>query len=669
MLESGSRNLEGQLIPSNPDVFDLSEQPIISSPSNPNPATKPKRHTEIVSLQTISGESDDEEPDVSLSNLTQGKTPNPKKVRVIFDTWILGKKIGTGSSGSVKLVMHKEIGKKPLMARNVDGIALREHFMIREALVGVTLDHPNIIKMHSYLIGKNHFYFFYEFLDGMDLADFISDRGRMSEIDARKVFKQILSAVEYTHKNNVIHRDLKLENIRIDPISMHIHLLDFGFSTFYSPKFKQHSSCGSPCYASPEIYLHKPYRGPEVDVWSLGICLYGVTVQTLPFEKECYDDMSEIVCKGEFHMPEHLSAELQSLILSMLAVDPIHRISLVDVIHSPWMQANPSSVLWEEPSKKLKQQQLGPIVVAMLAGSRPLPPQKLQKFFLRELERRSSWRKWSLERQWREEGCVPPQFEEGDVVVSVGKKPESVLTRKKNLLQVLTRMTEGLGKGKTEENLESIATPTPVRSKRLIDRVFRKPRQSMGGPTVGMDPKVKTGPSWVQHLLPLSFMSRSNFRGDSEEAKKPHVEESPGVDDSIVKRMLRHWSTVPAFVDEANAETRRVPGQPVSGTSNSTLFDSSTSAEETQTHDERPNHILLEKPYASNLLMPTGIMGWWKKRFEFEGVMKERRSEVKRQSEVVVEDDSLSETESFECIEPLAQQKSLFQRWTEKIAL
>jgi serine/threonine protein kinase KIN1/2 len=113
--------------------------------------------------------------------------------------------------------------------------------------------------------------------------------------------------IEYTHKSHIIHRDIKLENIRINPSTGVVKVLDFGFATFYSPKFTQHSSCGSPCYAAPEIYSHKPYKGPEVDIWSLGVCLYGMVVGGLPFDHTSFQELSKSIRSGKLEYPEFLS--------------------------------------------------------------------------------------------------------------------------------------------------------------------------------------------------------------------------------------------------------------------------------------------------------------------------------------------------------------------------
>ncbi|KAI8837030.1 kinase-like domain-containing protein [Chytridium lagenaria] len=254
--------------------------------------------------------------------VTFGRKRSKDEGKTIFGVWRVGRTIGRGSSGTVKLVRHIPTGKIKAdgtkLERNNDGVSYKEHFMIREALMGVLLEHPNIIRMHSYAMGVKHFYFFFEYVAGKDLADVVAASGRLSERRTRYIFKQILSAVDYSHRSFIVHRDLKLENIRVSMDTYTVKVLDFGFATFHSDRFKQHSSCGSPCYAAPEIYAQRPYQGPEVDMWSLGVCLYGMAVGSLPFDKTSFRELSSSVQRGNIFLPPFLSSGKLAVFVSLL---------------------------------------------------------------------------------------------------------------------------------------------------------------------------------------------------------------------------------------------------------------------------------------------------------------------------------------------------------------
>ncbi|KAI9351171.1 kinase-like domain-containing protein [Zopfochytrium polystomum] len=383
--------------------------PRTPSPPVPQPPAAPlsahiKAQTEAAASQLIR---------LSSPSTSTAGTLGVRRSRLIFGMWKLGATVGCGSSGSVRKAKHtptgkmcvvkcvrreREVANRPLL-RNADGICHKELFMLREALVGVLLDHPNIIQMHSFFIGRRHFYFFYEYIPGLDLSDYIETHGRLDENTGRFVFRQLLDAVDYMHRSNVIHRDLKLENMRYDPVSSRLILLDFGFSTFYSPNFSQRSTCGSPCYASPEIYSSAPYKGPEVDIWAMGVCLYGILVGELPFDHDSFKQLKILVMKGAVRYPDFLSEDARDLIGHMLKLDPIQRATARDIRFSHWLSSPASartSSLYR-PRNFPSTDMVTPEWIDTVLGLERL---KRAEAILAELRRRAPQRRAQLEAQW-----------------------------------------------------------------------------------------------------------------------------------------------------------------------------------------------------------------------------------------------------------------------------
>ncbi|PIO29909.1 hypothetical protein AB205_0131770, partial [Aquarana catesbeiana] len=105
-----------------------------------------------------------------------------------------------------------------------------------------------------------------EYASQGDLYDYISERQRLSDQEARRFFRQIVSAVQYCHANGIVHRDLKLENILLDE-NKNVKIADFGLSNIYHSDRYLQTYCGSPLYASPEIVNGRPYIGPEVRLY------------------------------------------------------------------------------------------------------------------------------------------------------------------------------------------------------------------------------------------------------------------------------------------------------------------------------------------------------------------------------------------------------------------
>ncbi|TPX50096.1 hypothetical protein SeMB42_g02362 [Synchytrium endobioticum] len=272
--------------------------------------------------------------------------------------WELGKVIGEGANGKCRMATNtetrdtcviKSVNRTRLrdsVKRNIPAndrsdiknIWKREMFQIREASISMLLDHPNICRMFASVVGENHFYCLFEHIPGEDLIDYTARCGYLPADEARLIFRQVLSAVDYAHRNSVVHRDIKLENIRYNAQTGLAVILDFGFATFYDQTHSNHllTNCGSPSYAAPEIFGFRPYIGPEIDVWSLGICLYGMTCGSLPFEAPGFPELAAQVEKGAFVVPSHISDTLEDLLRKMLTVDPQRRISLQGVLHHPW---------------------------------------------------------------------------------------------------------------------------------------------------------------------------------------------------------------------------------------------------------------------------------------------------------------------------------------------
>lgn len=202
-------------------------------------------------------------------------------------TWTLGKTIGQGSMGKVKLASNLDTGAQAAIkivprqtpeeaaANSKDGRIDRskEVRTAREAALVTLLDHPYICGMVDMQKTKYHWYMLFEYVNGGQMLDYIIAHGRLKEKQARKFGRQIASALDYCHRNNVVHRDLKIENILISKTG-DIKIIDFGLSNLFAPRSLLKTFCGSLYFAAPELLMARQYTGPEVDVWSFGIVLY-----------------------------------------------------------------------------------------------------------------------------------------------------------------------------------------------------------------------------------------------------------------------------------------------------------------------------------------------------------------------------------------------------------
>eukprot|EP01091_Cochliopodium_minus_P001783 TRINITY_DN11758_c0_g1_i1.p1 TRINITY_DN11758_c0_g1~~TRINITY_DN11758_c0_g1_i1.p1 ORF type:complete len:272 (+),score=74.08 TRINITY_DN11758_c0_g1_i1:91-906(+) len=175
----------------------------------------------------------------------------------------------------------------------------------------------------------------------MDLSQYLaSKKGKLRESVCKKISLQLIKAIEHCHRNMVVHHDIKLENIAIDPKTQKIKLIDFGFSTISNNETEitnQDSNFGTPLYIAPEKFLMKKYDGRKSDVWSCGVLIYKMMTSFFPFGEDSkeIDDVYESACSENFP-PLKCSTKLKDLLKKMLHKDPQQRLTTSQVLEHPW---------------------------------------------------------------------------------------------------------------------------------------------------------------------------------------------------------------------------------------------------------------------------------------------------------------------------------------------
>ncbi|KAI9028141.1 kinase-like domain-containing protein [Phycomyces nitens] len=214
----------------------------------------------------------------------------------------------------------------------------REHRTQREMAIMQLLRHPNICQLREWMTEGDRYYMFLEYVDGGQLLDYIISHGKLREKQARKFSRQIVSALDYCHRNSIVHRvvDLKIENILITR-DENIKIIDFGLSNIYSPLRQLNTFCGSLYFAAPELLQAHKYTGPEVDVWSLGVVLYVLVCGRVPFDDTSLPALHAKIKAGVVVYPDHLSKDCVHLLSNILVVDPLQRQDLSFVRNHPWL--------------------------------------------------------------------------------------------------------------------------------------------------------------------------------------------------------------------------------------------------------------------------------------------------------------------------------------------
>ncbi|XP_067607216.1 serine/threonine-protein kinase SIK3 isoform X4 [Pseudorca crassidens] len=254
--------------------------------------------------------------------------------------------IGKGNFAVVKRATHL-VTKAKVAIKIIDKTQLDEENLkkiFREVQIMKMLCHPHIIRLYQVMETERMIYLVTEYASGGEIFDHLVAHGRMAEKEARRKFKQIVAAVYFCHCRNIVHRDLKAENLLLDA-NLNIKIADFGFSNLFTPGQLLKTWCGSPPYAAPELFEGKEYDGPKVDIWSLGVVLYVLVCGALPFDGSTLQNLRARVLSGKFRIPFFMSTECEHLIRHMLVLDPNKRLSMEQICKHKWMKlgdADPS---------------------------------------------------------------------------------------------------------------------------------------------------------------------------------------------------------------------------------------------------------------------------------------------------------------------------------------
>jgi 5'-AMP-activated protein kinase, catalytic alpha subunit len=180
-----------------------------------------------------------------------------------------------------------------------------------------------------------------EFMEKGELFDYIVENKRINEVEAIRIFSQLIAGIEYIHKIGVVHRDLKPENILLD-YKKSIKIVDFGLSNTYKKGEHLKTPCGSPCYAAPEMIRGEKYDGLKVDIWSCGVILFAMLCGYLPFEDPDTPALYKKILSGSYNLHKSLSEEARDLISKVLNGNQSERYTIEQIRNHVWMKGKHS---------------------------------------------------------------------------------------------------------------------------------------------------------------------------------------------------------------------------------------------------------------------------------------------------------------------------------------
>jgi len=264
-----------------------------------------------------------------------------------------GKTLGDGSYARVKqtecpnntTVACKIIDKKKAAKDFVTKFLPRELDILRR------MNHDNVMKVVDIFDFPTKVFIMMEMADNGDLLDYIKKSGNRPDAESKHLFGDLMGGIDYLHGMEIVHRDLKCENILLFKNNK-VKIADFGFARLSvdseGRRIYSETYCGSAAYAAPEILKGTRYNPKTSDLWSCGCILFIIVCGSMPFDDSDVRKMLKTQLKNDVHFPsrvkDQLNEDCKKLIRQILEVDVQKRLTAAQVLSSSWLRGTASLV-------------------------------------------------------------------------------------------------------------------------------------------------------------------------------------------------------------------------------------------------------------------------------------------------------------------------------------
>eukprot|EP00912_Choanoflagellata_sp_UC4_P001136 UC4_evm8s704 len=266
--------------------------------------------------------------------------------------YVLTKVLGRGSFATVRRGNHI-ITNEFVAVKLIDKNAIEDDYLNknlgREATLLRKIRHPNVIRTFE-IIETDSLLCFVTELAKCNLLEVLCETGTRSEENTKVLLRQMAMAIDHMHNQNIVHRDLKAENIMLDH-NGDVKIIDFGLACDTTGKSFLTTQCGSMAYTAPELLCRKAYD-KSVDIWSLGVNIYVILVGQLPFPSDNLTELHALMLDGRFYIPDEFSDSLKDLLKHIFQIKPSNRISIEELLDHEWLQTKNEEPLKAESQRR-----------------------------------------------------------------------------------------------------------------------------------------------------------------------------------------------------------------------------------------------------------------------------------------------------------------------------
>ncbi|XP_025864093.2 serine/threonine-protein kinase 33 isoform X1 [Vulpes vulpes] len=293
----------------------------------------------------------------SRGNNTEGKVPHIRMDNgaAIQEFYTFGRILGQGSFGMVIEAIDKETETKWAIKKvNKDKAGSSAVKLLeREVNILKSVKHKHIIHLEQVFETPKKMYLVMELCEDGELKEILDRKGHFSENETRWIIQSLASAIAYLHSKDIVHRDLKLENIMVkssftddnNEMNLNIKVTDFGLAVKKHGRSEAmlQTTCGTPIYMAPEVINAHDYS-QQCDIWSIGVIMYTLLCGEPPFLATSEEKLFELIRKGELHFEDPLWDSIsdcaKSVLKQLMKVDPAHRITAKELLDNQWITGN-----------------------------------------------------------------------------------------------------------------------------------------------------------------------------------------------------------------------------------------------------------------------------------------------------------------------------------------